>query len=420
MKLLPLVQIGPDSNVVNIAEHANTIVSFHKLTSSSDTVQGSNKVGVIALVVRAHNLPDCLGGLSSIVERNSRHKVVKNVSLNNVVEDVTANESKVSVNGSTGTLGKGPFVGIVVRESGISVLKEGDVNQPVVNPQVRENVHEGHGGETPFLGSKVQTGQGSNDTNVRDDNVDKVLLVVQRRSRHKVIGHPFGSVRVLLSGNVGEQIHDPSKQLLEHNVVQGHNGSVLQVVGNLGARLDSSALKELISGLWYKHHVSGHVSSGLVVLGVTKTPRVIRDQQGGVKDPSYRVIDSIGFRKGTVSTLVGQDPASSSKQTLYESVQEPGNHSSGHPGNEVDVRSSKVSEQTNEEDIPSHVAQRSHRGSLVAVSGNGIQNVLDRVRRHNEFISKRVQGLLGLLLGSRHRRTTLSKGDRHSKEPVED
>ena len=76
----------------------------------------------------AHDGLDGVAGLAGIVKRNRRNVVVQDVGLDDVVENVLANEAKLAVNGCGGTTGEVPGVRLVVGKGGVGVLKEGDGN----------------------------------------------------------------------------------------------------------------------------------------------------------------------------------------------------------------------------------------------------------------------------------------------------
>ena len=79
-------------------------------------------------VVRAHDLLDGLAGLVGVVEGDGADVVVQDVGLNDTVQDVTADEAKVTVNGGRGSASEVPHLRLVVRESGIGVLEVSDGN----------------------------------------------------------------------------------------------------------------------------------------------------------------------------------------------------------------------------------------------------------------------------------------------------
>lgn len=59
-------------------------------------------------VVGTHDLLDGLAGLVGVVEGNGAHIVVKDVSLDDAVEDVAANEAELAVNGGSSATSKVP------------------------------------------------------------------------------------------------------------------------------------------------------------------------------------------------------------------------------------------------------------------------------------------------------------------------
>lgn len=74
-----------------------------------ESLEESKRAGMgLSAVVRAHNLLDGLAGLVGVVEGDSAHVVVKDVSLDDTVEDVAADESELAVNGGSSTASKSP------------------------------------------------------------------------------------------------------------------------------------------------------------------------------------------------------------------------------------------------------------------------------------------------------------------------
>jgi hypothetical protein len=82
-------------------------------------------VGLGAVVV-AHDGLDGLAGLVGVVEGDVADIVVQDVGLDDAVEDVTADEAEVTVDGGSGAAGKAPHLGLVVGEGGVGVLQEGN------------------------------------------------------------------------------------------------------------------------------------------------------------------------------------------------------------------------------------------------------------------------------------------------------
>jgi len=59
--------------------------------------------------------------------------------LDNAVEKLATNEAKLAVDGCGGTTGKGPCLGIVVRQGGVGVLQEGNCNYSSVSDSTERN-----------------------------------------------------------------------------------------------------------------------------------------------------------------------------------------------------------------------------------------------------------------------------------------
>jgi hypothetical protein len=128
-----------DTNTVGVAEEQHTLALTSGTLGGLNPVAGTSRgpesleetspagVGLSAVVVAHHTL-DSVGGLIGVIEGNVADIVVQNVGLNDAVENVAANEAKVTVNSGSGTTGKVPHFRLVVGKSGISVLEESDGN----------------------------------------------------------------------------------------------------------------------------------------------------------------------------------------------------------------------------------------------------------------------------------------------------
>lgn len=93
---------------------------------STDETPGT--IPGIRAVVLAHDRLDGLGGFIGIIEGDGADIVVKDVSLNDAVEQVSANKAHLTINSSSSSTDKIPLLGGVVRQSWVSVLEEGDGN----------------------------------------------------------------------------------------------------------------------------------------------------------------------------------------------------------------------------------------------------------------------------------------------------
>ena len=74
----------------------------------------------------AHNRLNGFRGLVCVIEGNGRNVVVKNVSLDDTVEEGAADETELAVDRRGGTTGEGPLFRLVVRKGRIGMLKIGD------------------------------------------------------------------------------------------------------------------------------------------------------------------------------------------------------------------------------------------------------------------------------------------------------
>lgn len=80
----------------------------------------------LSAVVLAHDLLDSLGGLIGMVEWDGADVVMSDVSLDDSMQQSTADESKFTVDCGCGTTGEVPGLVVVVRKSGVSVLQVSD------------------------------------------------------------------------------------------------------------------------------------------------------------------------------------------------------------------------------------------------------------------------------------------------------
>ena len=86
--------------------------------------ESNRAVGDVGSVVTTHDGLDGFGGFVGVIKGNGRHVVVKNMGLDDAVEKLAADETKLAVNGCGRATGIGPRAGLVVRKGGVSVLKE--------------------------------------------------------------------------------------------------------------------------------------------------------------------------------------------------------------------------------------------------------------------------------------------------------
>ena len=269
------------------------------------------------VVVRTEELLKSLCGLPGVVVGDLGGNVVGNVSLADTVENVRANGSKeVSVNGSKSSTGKGPLVGRVVGQDGVGVLEVGDENEPVVNPEVRENVKNEHLGDRTLVSPVAKTSHDGSDTNVGQDDVKVVTGLENDGSGVKVVG----SRRVVrLSTGVHDEVGGPSENLTDEQVEADHDRRVLEsltelVLTELG-KVDTEEFTLLLdgaelhsaSGLGDKDFITSEMSGGGVVTAVGDSPRVVGDKEHRVDDQTDGVVDGLRRRVGLVTALVTEN-----------------------------------------------------------------------------------------------------------------
>lgn len=85
-------------------------------------------VGDVGAVVAAHDGLDGLGGLVGVVEGDGADVVMQDVGLDDAVQQVAADETKLAVDGRGGALDKGPLLAGVVGQGRVGVLQESDGN----------------------------------------------------------------------------------------------------------------------------------------------------------------------------------------------------------------------------------------------------------------------------------------------------
>lgn len=216
-----------------------------------------------------------------------------------------------------------------------------------------------------------------------------------------VLGVPF------LTRSVSDQVRGPTKKLLQDQVAQDVErrisdrllelllpglGNVESV--NLGFLLDL-ADTGVRPRAGHKDFVPGHVSRRGVVTRVRDSPRVIRDQEGGMQDPSDSIVDRLGRGKGLVSALVGDDPETGAEKAHGDGdegvcggtddvVAELGQAKAGDGRVDVEVC---PGEQAEGNDILDDVEGRSDGRSVETVGGDGVEQLLDgELGRHKLFL----------------------------------
>lgn len=302
----------------------------------------------------------------------------------------------------------------------------------MVDPEVRDEVPDEHVVPAKVGSEEVESSAGENEADVAQDNELGILCLVEGAAGVEMVDSTAEAVllalaaaltlalMVVVASDIGEKVVGPANDLLGNEHGKGEGRGVL---GELGELVDHAAETSglLLASARDEDHVALHVAGCLVVLAVGDLPAEIGDQERGVEDPASHVVDEAGVGKGTVATLVGNDPEAGAKEALEDGVDGPegasgegawdvlGGHKvveDGEGGGEVDHVAGNVG-----------VALESR--ALKAVLGDGITDVLDGVVGRRELVAVGVDelavgGLGGVYVdrGERRQRGGRGRGSR--------
>jgi hypothetical protein len=123
-----------------------------------------------------------------------------------------------------------------------------------------------------------------------------------------------------LSSGVGEQVQVQATNLLKDQSQETHDWSLFRDLRDDRLTLN---LDVLLLGVWNKDHVSSQVTGGLVMLTMGELPREVWNQQIRVKNPTNKVVNPGIVTERTVSTFMGQNPQTKTKETQTVSINIP-------------------------------------------------------------------------------------------------
>ena len=387
----------------------------------------------VGAVVLAHNGLDGLGGLVGVVEGDGADVVVQHVGLDDAVQQLAADEAELAVDGGRGAAHVVPALGGIVWDGRVGVLQVRDSDcfrqgsaepqknvrgvgggrtEPVVHPQIRDEVPHEHVGEAVGAAEHGQDGDGDGQAQVAEEDELGILGLEERAGRAEVVDagseavlHALAAALglalvVVVARDVAEEVHGPAEQLLGERVDDGGDGRLLgQLVQLVGQAADAAG--ELVARLGHEDHVALHVARGLVVLAVRDLPREVGDQEGRVADEARGVVEHLGGREGLVAALVGQHPQAGAEEALDHGVQGPEGGAGGRPGDVIGgdevVEEGKGEGQAG--DVTGDVGQAAQAGALEAVLGDGIADVVDRVVGQLELVAVGVEQLAVGCLG---------------------
>lgn len=134
------------------------------------------------------------------------------------------------------------------------MLQVRDKDEPVVDPEVRDQVNDGDFRERALVRPEREERNHDGQANVGRNDLPKVLRLEQDRVRVKVWGRERAIARetlcnslaarrssltvrvgrvVALAGSVAEKVHGPAKDLLQYGVVERDNGGFLDGLAEL-------------------------------------------------------------------------------------------------------------------------------------------------------------------------------------------
>lgn len=231
-----------------------------------------------------------------------------------------------------------------------------------------------------------------------------ILLLVERAGRVEMVDAVEKAVllalafalglplMVVVACHIGHDVQRPASELLTDRVDEGGDWGLLGQLSELVGQL-SDTRSIFISRLGNEDHVAFHVASSLVVLSMGNFPRKVGYKEDGVGKEANGVVQDLGGREGLVATLVGQDPETGSEQALHKGVSGPKSSPDGGRGNVFGshVVVEQVEGGGQRGNVASNVGEATSTGTLEAVLGDGIADVLDGVVRDLELVAVRVQ-----------------------------
>ncbi len=206
------------------------------------------------------------------------------------------------------------------------------------------------------------------------------------------------TLMVVVSGDVGQEVVGPAAQLLSEQDEKGDDRGLLAELRHL-MNQPSQPGRPLLARLGNEDHVARHVAGGLVVLAVGDLPAKVGDQQDRVQDPANSIVEDPGCAEGLVAAFVSEDPPSGTEEPLEDGVEAPENSASRLRGDDFGshIGVEDVEGGAEGDEVPEDVVETPDGGTLEAVLGNGIVNVLDGIVGDLELVAVCVNKLAVLL-----------------------
>lgn len=285
----------------------------------------------------------------------------------------------------------------------------------MVNPKVWQEIPNKHVPSTVGLREVDKSRNSESNTKIRKQDQLSILSLIKRRRRVKVVDTTKPPILlsrtaslllqlvVVVPGNVGDEVEDPSSELLTDEVDECRDWCLLgELVELVNHAADAGGVD--FAGFWHKHHVFVHVTSRLVVLSVRDLPGEVWHKKCGVADPTHRVVDDLGWGEGLVTAFVSQDPDTGTEESLNHGVDTPEDSADWSRWNSlwrnVFVESPEGGSQAGE--IASDVGEGEEGVALKAVLWDSADDVAHGVVWDLELVAVGVDQLLllGLRLGA--------------------
>jgi len=231
-----------------------------------------------------------IAGFPGMVMRDFAVNVMGNVGLRDTMGAGSSDPShdrsevtkEVTIVSRQGTTRESELAGTIVREEGVGVLQESDQHEPVINPEVRNEVGTEDLEESKLVDRVAQTNGPEQGTDVRDDDLPPLV-----RREHYCTGFEMVGARgvTFLTVRVEDQVGRPTAQQVARRSEASANGGVSQSIPKLVHNLlaDGSTLEILVgrikggeadvrTSLGDEDLILGQMSGGSVVFAMCDTP----------------------------------------------------------------------------------------------------------------------------------------------------
>lgn len=205
------------------------------------------------------------------------------------------------------------------------MLEERYEYEPVVDEEVGDSVVFDEGGDSLIISESRKSCEDNGESGIGEEDLVAVSSVEEERSRVVVISPR----RVMsLSRSIHNQVGGPSEELLNDEIVESVDGSVFEkLLQIVSVDLDGLSLgfgsNFLGRSRGNEDFFSSHVSGRGVVLGVGDSPRVVRNEDEGVKNESNGVVERFRSRECLVTAFVGDNPDPGEVETGQSPIRRP-------------------------------------------------------------------------------------------------